>query len=219
MLVMGKFTFGASRAAYLATSALAVVFSQTALAQTVTPSEASQLVETVVVTGSQIVGSKISGTVPVTVVDSSQIAATAPVSGDDLIRSIPQMGSTNFNSSFLPGSSNSARGDIASIDLRGLGEGNTLVLVNGRRVAVDPENQAGANSPVPVVSYNANAIPISDAQRLEVLLDGASALYGSDAVAGVVNVITNQNMDGAKISFEHGAADGTHYNRSILDAL
>ena len=175
--------------------------------------------ETVIVTGSQIVGSKIVGTVPVTVIDASQIAAVAAVSGDGLVRSIPQMGSTNFNSSFLPGSSNSARGDVASIDLRGLGEGNTLLLVNGRRVAVDPENQAGANSPVPVVSYNANAIPIGDAQRLEVLLDGASALYGSDAVAGVVNVITNQNIDGGRISLEHGGADGTHYGASIIDAL
>ncbi len=175
--------------------------------------------EVVVVTGSQIIGSEISGTVPLTIVDASQIMASAAVSGNGLIRSIPQMGSTNFNSSFLPGSSNSARGDVASIDLRGLGEGNTLLLVNGRRVAVDPENQAGAYSAVPVVSYNANAIPISDAQRLEILLDGASALYGSDAVAGVVNVITNQNMHGGRISIERGDADGTHYGASVLDAL
>ena len=75
--------------------------------------------EVVVVTGSQIIGSEITGTVPLTIVDASQIMASAAVSGNGLIRSIPQMGSTNFNSSFLPGSSNSARGDVASIDLRG----------------------------------------------------------------------------------------------------
>lgn len=204
-------------AALLATSALAVVLGPAAFAQT--DQGASQQPEQVVVTGTQIVGSSVAGIAPVTVVDSAAMAAAAPVSGDDLIRSIPQMGATNFNSSYLPGSSNSARGDVASIDLRGLGEGNTLLLVNGRRVAVDPENQAGATTPVPVVTYNANAIPMGDAQRVEVLLDGASALYGSDAVAGVVNVITNQSMDGARISLQYGSADGTHYGASSLDVL
>ena len=119
----------------------------------------------------------------------------------------------------MPGSSNSARGDISSINLRGLGEGNTLLLVNGRRVAVSSESQAAINLVAPAVTYNANAIPMSDVQRFEVLLDGASALYGSDAVAGVVNVITNKNIQDIRIKFSVGGDQGTNYNTSTLDLL
>jgi len=201
-------------AACLASSALALVSARAAWAQTAPQGQGA---ETVVVTGTQIVGSTITGALPVTVVDEKTVAAVAPVSGDDLIRSIPQMGATNFNSSTLPGSSNSARGDVASIDLRNIGEGATLLLVNGRRVAVDPENQASIGLLAPTVTYNSNAIPITDAQRIEVLLDGAAALYGSDAIAGVVNVITNQNVNGLKVNLQHGAADGTNYSTSTVD--
>ena len=202
-------------AACLATSALALVSARAAWAQTAPQGQSET--ENVVVTGTQIVGSDITGALPVTVIDSKTVAAVAPVSGDDLIRSIPQMGATNFNSSTLPGSSNSARGDVASIDLRNIGEGATLLLVNGRRVAVDPENQASIGLLAPTVTYNSNAIPISDAQRIEVLLDGAAALYGSDAIAGVVNVITNQNVNGLKLNLQHGAADDTNYSTSTVD--
>ena len=213
---MGKSSSRGMYAAWLTTSALTLVFAQAAWAQS---SSADDRSETVVVTGTQIVGSTITGALPVTVLDANSIAAVAPVSGDDLIRSIPQMGATNFNSSTLPNSSNSARGDVASIDLRNIGEGATLLLVNGRRVAVDPENQASIGLLAPTVTYNSNAIPISDAQRIEVLLDGAAALYGSDAIAGVVNVITTQNMDGLRLNAQYGGADGTHYNTSTLNAL
>lgn len=200
---------------YFSTTAALALISSAAMAQS-TPEKD---VESVTVTGTQIVGSQISGALPVTVVDQKTIDAVAPLSGDELIRSIPQMGATNFNSSTLPGSSNSARGDIGSIDLRNIGEGATLLLVNGRRVAVDPRNQASIGLLAPTVTYNSNAIPITDAQRMEVLLDGAAALYGSDAIAGVVNVITNQNMEGMRINASHGSADGTHFNQSSLDML
>jgi outer membrane receptor protein involved in Fe transport len=216
---MQKFTRTRLRTGFLTSSALALVFATSASAQTATNVQAGEqsAAEQVVVTGTQIIGSSITGVNPVTVLDSASIAAVAPVSGDDLIRSIPQMGATNFNAATLPGSSNSARGDVASIDLRNIGEGATLLLVNGRRVAVDPENQASIGLLAPTVTYNSNAIPISDAQHIEVLLDGAAALYGSDAIAGVVNVITNQNMNGVKVNIQHGAADGTHYNSSSAD--
>ncbi|MBL7372867.1 TonB-dependent receptor plug domain-containing protein, partial [Escherichia coli] len=88
----------------------------------------------IVVVGSQIRGSKVTAALPVTVVDEAQIGATGATSGDELFRSIPQLGDVSFNSSYLPNSSNSARGDVGSINLRNLGVGNTLVLLNGRRV-------------------------------------------------------------------------------------
>src|SRR3546814_2083719 len=69
------------------------------------------------------------------------IAATAAVSGDELLRSIPQMSDQSFNSSNGQTSSNFARGDVGSIDLRGLGVGNTLVLLNGRRLVQHPSSQ------------------------------------------------------------------------------
>src|SRR3546814_16687060 len=80
------------------------------------------------------------------------IAATAAVSGDDLLRSIPQMSDQSFNSSNGQTSSNFARGDVGSIDLRGLGVGNTLVLLNGRRLVQHPSSQA-STSLEPVITY------------------------------------------------------------------
>ena len=100
-----------------------------------------------------------------------QIEATGAVSGDDLYRSIPQMGDVSFVGTNGGNSSNYARGDIASVNLRGLGVGNTLLLVNGRRTVVHPTSQADGNL-VPVLTYNANAIPVGGLQRVEVLLDG-----------------------------------------------
>ena len=209
-----------ARAIYLGTSALALVLATNSWAQTVAQNQSgAQQAETVVVTGTQIIGSTITGALSVTVVDQNTLAAVAPISSDDLVRSIPQMGAINFNNQYLPGSSATARGDIGSIDLRNIGEGATLLLVNGRRVAQDPRTQASAGLLAPTVTYNSNAVPITDAQRTEILLDGAAALYGSDAIAGVVNVITTQNMNGLRINAQHGAADGTHYNTSTLDAI
>src|SRR3546814_10132517 len=82
----------------------------------------------------------------------------------------------------------------ASVNLRGIGSGNTLVLLNGRRIAPHPIS-AGA---VPRLSSNINQIPLGAVQRIEVLRDGASALYGSDAVAGVVNTNLRKDYDGAE---------------------
>src|SRR3546814_18778172 len=91
-------------------------------------------VEKIVVTGSRIAGTTITEALPVTVVGEDESAATAAVSGDDLLRSIPQMSDQSFNSSIGQSSSNFARGDVGSIDLRGLGVGNTLVQIGRAHV-------------------------------------------------------------------------------------
>lgn len=188
----------------LATTALAALsFAGQALAQT-----DETEVEELVVVGSQIAGAKVTAAVPVTVVGEEQLDAIAATSGDDLFRSIPQMGDVSFNSSFLPNSSNSARGDVGSVNLRNLGVGNTLVLLNGRRVVAHPSSRADENL-VPVLTYNTNAIPVSGLKRLEVLRDGAAALYGSDAVAGVVNTVLQDDFDGMTVDAQYGAAEGT----------
>ncbi|UTP38776.1 TonB-dependent receptor [Phenylobacterium sp. LH3H17] len=193
------------RGAMLATSALAVLSLASQAAAQTTPAEE---VEELVIVGSQIAGAKVTAAVPVTVVGAEQLDAIAATSGDDLFRSIPQMGDVSFNSSFLPNSSNSARGDVGSVNLRNLGVGNTLVLLNGRRVVAHPSSRADENL-VPVLTYNTNAIPVSGLKRLEVLRDGAAALYGSDAVAGVVNTVLQDDFDGITVDAQYGAAEGT----------
>jgi len=167
------------------------------------------MVEEIVVVGSQIEGSKVTAALPVTVVDQAQLDNVAATSGDDLFRSIPQMGDVSFNSSYLPNSSNSARGDVGSVNLRNLGVGNTLVLLNGRRVVAHPTSRADENL-VPVLTYNTNAIPVSGIKRLEVLRDGAAALYGSDAVAGVVNTVLMDDYEGLTVEAQYGSAEGTN---------
>ncbi|MET3664965.1 TonB-dependent receptor [Caulobacter sp. 1776] len=200
----------ALRAAMFATSALCVAWGGQAAAQTAAAPAPDSTVEEIVVVGSRIEGAKATAALPVTVVDAKQLDAVAASSGDDLFRAIPQMGDVNYNSSYLPGSSNSARGDIGSVNLRNLGSGNTLVLLNGRRVVAHPTSQADGTSLVPTITYNTNAIPTSGLKRLEVLRDGAAAIYGTDAVAGVVNTVLKDNFDGVDVEAQYGAAKGTH---------
>jgi iron complex outermembrane receptor protein len=163
----------------------------------------------IVVVGTQIRGSRIGDALPVTVLDSRQIDATGALSGDELVRAIPQMGDVAFNPSNNPQTSNAARGDVNSINLRNLGTGNTLVLLNGRRLVQHPSSQAGDGN-VPVLGFNSNSLPVAGIDRLEILRDGAAAIYGSDAVAGVVNTITRTDFEGGRFDLRYGFAEGTH---------
>lgn len=200
-----------------AASAVLLISAGAALAQDATPQstpaqegEAAQ-VEDIVVVGSQIRGASTTAALPVTVVTQEEIIATGAVSGDDLLRSIPQMGDVLFSSANNPQTSNAARGDVNSVNLRSLGVGNTLVLLNGRRIVQHPTSQGTSDTgTVPVLSYNSNAIPVSGLERLEVLLDGAAAIYGADAVAGVVNTVLQQDFDGLEMKAQYGGAEGTH---------
>ncbi len=158
--------------------------------------------EEVVVIGSQIRGADVAGALPVTVLNEDDIAATAATSGDELFRSIPQAGDVAFNESRDAGGINDARGDTASINLRALGTGNTLVLLNGRRMVLHPGTQS--ENLVPVQSVNTNTIPVMGVRRVEVLLDGAAAIYGSDAVAGVINTVLKDNFRGLRTTAEIG---------------
>ncbi|QNQ08202.1 TonB-dependent receptor domain-containing protein [Sphingomonas alpina] len=163
----------------------------------------------IVVVGTQIRGASSTAALPVTVVSAKEIEATGALSGDDLIRSIPQMGEVSFNPSNNPQTSNAARGDVNSINLRNLGTGNTLVLLNGRRLVQHPSSQAGEGN-VPVLGYNSNAIPVAGIERLEILRDGAAAIYGADAVAGVVNTVTKTDFQGLTVDGRYQYAEGTH---------
>lgn len=162
--------------------------------------------DVVIVVGTQIVGAQATGALPVTVIGEDEIDAIAATSGDDLFRSIPQLGDVAFNTTRTIGSLNDARGDTASINLRALGTGNTLVLLNGRRMVNHPGTQA--ENLVPVVTVNTNSIPTMGVRRVEILLDGASAIYGTDAVAGVVNTVLKDNLDGFTFDITYGNEEG-----------
>jgi len=160
----------------------------------------------IVVVGTQIRGAQVTDVLPVTVLGEDEIDAIAPASGDELFRSIPQAGDVTFNEARMAGGINDARGDTASINLRGLGTGNTLMLLNGRRMVLHPAIQV--ENLVPVATVNANSIPTSGVRRVEVLRDGASAIYGTDAVAGVINTVLRDNFEGLRLEFEGGQSDG-----------
>lgn len=98
-------------------------------------------VERIQVIGSNIRGARAAGNLPVTVLDEEAIQDTGAATGDELLRSIPQIGDISFNNERTIGGVNDARGDVASINLRGIGTGNTLTLLNGRRLVLHPGTQ------------------------------------------------------------------------------
>ncbi|MEP2990636.1 MAG: TonB-dependent receptor [Parasphingorhabdus sp.] len=200
--------------ALLCTTAMISVGSGSAFAQDAAQDTAAENEDVIVVTGSQIQGAKIDDVLPVTVLDEVAIETTGAASGDELFRSIPQTGSVAFNDQSTVGGVNGARGDIASINLRALGTGNTLLLINGRRMVLNPGFQTELF--VPVVSPDTNTIPPGGIRRVEVLRDGASAVYGADAVAGVVNTHLKGGLDGGIIRANYRASTGTSlYSSSI----
>jgi len=162
--------------------------------------------QAIVVIGSQIQGAKINDVLPVTVLDEQQIENTGASSGDELFRALPQAGTVAFNEQNAT-TQNNVRGDVGSVNLRDLGTGNTLLLINGRRMNLHPGFQTELL--VPVVSPDTNEIAPGSVRRIEVLRDGASAVYGADAVAGVINTVLKGNMKGGFLEADWRASDGT----------
>lgn len=170
-------------------------------------SAADEEIEEIQVVGSQIKGANVAGTLPVTVLGTDEINLTGAIDGDELFRSIPQTGFVAFNENSTGGGINGARGDVSSINLRALGTGNTLTLLNGRRMVLHPGFQT--ENLVPVVSSNTNTIPTFGVGRVEVLRDGAAAIYGADAVAGVINTVLQDDYEGLSVQGRFGFADNT----------
>ena len=208
-----RMTSKSLRGIFLAGASAIIAIPQAVLAQTsAQPDQAAasdaEKASEIMVVGSRIENAKIAGALPVTVLSEDRIAATGSVSGDDLFRSIPQAGDVQFQEARTTGNLNDARGDNASINLRSVGTGNTLVLVNGRRMILTPGTQT--ENFVPVQTANTNAIPVGAIRRLEVLRDGAAAIYGADAVAGVVNVVLDDRYTGIRADARYGFADNTN---------
>lgn len=194
-------------------SVLAVCISAQAAAQdSQLPPEAAAAVEAqdeeaIVITGSRIRRDPLSQDAPVTFVDRSDIDKTGLNSVNDVLQRLPSSGgglNSKFNNSGNLGNPPDGGGvgaGAAEIDLRYLGSRRVLVLVDGLRFV----NGASASG-VPG-STDLNAIPESAIERVEVLQDGASAIYGSDAIAGVVNIITKRSQKGVQASAQLGIYD------------
>ncbi|MDG1827456.1 MAG: TonB-dependent receptor [Henriciella sp.] len=169
--------------------------------------------DTIIVTGSNIAGASDSGAIAVSTYNDEFLESLGDVSTGDLLANLPQAGSFEINDA--ADGPNDARGDIATVNLRGLGTGNTLILLNGRRITAHGINQdVGA---VPRQITNVNAFPAAAIDRVEVLRDGASALYGSDATAGVVNTILSADFDETRFTFRQSALEGTDSQDTLLD--
>ncbi|MBD8635900.1 TonB-dependent receptor [Stenotrophomonas sp. CFBP 13725] len=151
------------------------------------------------VTGSNIKRTDTETANPVQVIGREQLEATGKASVADVLRSI----SANTGNAANETSNSGWASGSAGIGLRGLSQKNTLVLLNGRRLA----NYGFPANGLSDTFVNLNALPLVAVERIEVLKDGASAVYGSDAVAGVVNIITRQNYQGAEIGGSVGTAD------------
>ncbi|CAN1547472.1 CirA Outer membrane receptor proteins, mostly Fe transport [Caulobacteraceae bacterium] len=166
-------------------------------------------VEAVTITGSRIPQPNLVGTSPVTQVTSEDISIAGVTKVEDLINSLPQAFAAQ-NSSVSNGASGTA-----TVDLRGIGSVRTLVLIDGRRMPYGSPNDPAADL---------NQIPGGMVERVEVLTGGASAVYGSDAIAGVVNFIMKKNFEGVQIDAQysfyqhHNDFDGVGNIRNVVAA-
>ena len=172
-------------------------------------------IEEIIVVGSQIRGASITDALSVSVLTETDIEALGIDSGDELLDMMAEQGSNYFSESEnISGGVNSARGDVGAFNLRNIGTGNTLVLLNGRRVvnmATYQTEQVGGSF-VPVNSVNSQSLPLAALARVEVLRDGASAIYGADAVAGVVNYVTKTDYEGLTLSAKYSEFEGLPRN-------
>ncbi|WAC59369.1 TonB-dependent receptor domain-containing protein [Brevundimonas sp. SL130] len=185
--------------AMIATASSAAAQSTTTGAQTSaqstepTTKAESARVEDIVVTGSRIRRNEFSSAQPMNIITSEQTDLRGvPDAATALLSSVLAASSFQLNDQ-LTGYVTAGGGGTQSLSLRGLGAQRTLVLLNGRRLG-----PAGTRGQVQAVDLS--IIPQSQVERIDILKDGASSIYGSDAVAGVVNIITKRNMDGGSIS-------------------
>jgi outer membrane receptor protein involved in Fe transport len=161
-------------------------------------------VDEIVVTGSRITRQDYASNTPIVTLGAEQVEKAGSVTLDTALKERPQ-----FVASTGSTTNSSGNGGQANIQLRGLGRQRTLVLLDGRRLP--PANSDG--------SADINAIPSALIQKVEIVTGGASAIYGSDAIAGVVNIITRRHMDGLEFSGQYGISgqgDAADYKVGVV---
>jgi len=172
-------------------TALALAYiGHAAMAADTAPTES---LERVTITGSSIKRLDSETALPVTVMTREQIQKSGAVGVEDLLRRVTASGAMTSDSTQGAGYATS------NANLRGLGPNSTLILLNGRRLANHPFGSIGGT-----VAVDLNSIPFAAIDRIEVLRDGASAVYGSDAVGGVINFITRQDYQSGDLTIRYG---------------
>jgi len=193
---------GASLAVLATCTATAPLFAQDAAAPAApAAAEQSAPVEDIVVTGSRIQNAGFNAPTPVSVIGSAEIARQGATNVSEVLNQVPAFRAQNTPTTSANIASNLG---ASTADLRGLGANRTLVLINSRRV-VAATVQGGSTVPANVVDLG--MIPTSLIERSEVVTGGASAQYGSDAVAGVVNILLNNKLQGFRGSVQYGQTD------------
>src|ERR1700675_2220397 len=198
-----QFAIRAAIAMAGATAAAPTAFSQTVAAA----NEPAAEIQEVVVTGSRIQQNPNDVSIsPIISVTALEIAQTGLVRTEDLLNNLPQVVAENSSGQSI--SSNAT----ATVSLRGLGSQRTLVLINGKRMA--PGGGLGTSA-----SPDINQIPTAMIQRVDVLTGGASAVYGADAVAGVVNFVMDTHFQGVRLDADYGYGSFKNDNQQYLGLL
>ncbi|WP_414663390.1 TonB-dependent receptor domain-containing protein [Horticoccus sp. 23ND18S-11] len=202
------------RAALIAILALPILPAAFAQVAPAAPREEAVKLEAFTVVGSNIRRLDVEKVLPVTVFDTAAIEVRDAAQPSDLLTALPQVTGLPGNETATLGAT--ARGDNASISLRGIPSSNTLILLNGRRLVPHPISQGEAG--VPTLSTNVNQLPNRGIDRVELLRDGASSVYGTDAVAGVVNYAMARNFRGTELALRYGQTDyndGQEYRATL----
>lgn len=191
-----------------------LLVANTAFAQTTDNKAKSEdgKVERIQVTGSHISRTDVEGPSPVDVIDRNMIENSGFENLQQLFERMPTAGAGTFST--RGNSQDSTANGAAAISLRGFGSDATLVLVNGRRVASNAFAEGITNTFVDI-----NSIPMAAIERIDILKDGASAIYGSDAVAGVVNIILRKDYVGTDITAGFGGTTGPSYDETTFNAV
>ncbi|MBS0364469.1 MAG: TonB-dependent receptor [Proteobacteria bacterium] len=195
------------------TTAAPLAFAQTAPAAAA--AQNGPILQEVVVTGSRIKSASLEAISPVTAVGAEEIKDSGVTRVEDLLNSLPQV-VADQGSGLSMGSTG-----VANLNLRGLGVQRTLVLVNGRRLM--PGDPTGGGASVTNLGYasaaDVNQIPVALVERVDVLTGGASATYGADAVAGVVNFVMNDHFEGVRLDVNAGIYNHENHNKFINGLL
>ena len=182
----------------------------TAVPQTLFAAEESAM-EEVAVVGSRIQrNAEFETATPIQVMDREALEKAGYTNLQQMFEKNPAAGNGTFST--RGNNQDSTANGAAAVSLRGMGADATLVLVNGKRVAISAFAESITTNFVDI-----NTIPIAAVERVEVLKDGASAIYGSDAVAGVVNLVLRKDFEGTEIAVDYGGADG--YDEQSVSAV
>src|SRR5688572_14679109 len=187
-----------------ATASLSQLSMQNAMAQE-QDQDATESMEEVIVTGSRVRRLDTESASPIVTIDKASIEKSGVTTAGDLLQRLPTVSGAATN----PAVNNGGGFGEANVELRGLDAKRTLVLLNGRRLGL-----VGASDATDI-----NLIPVSRIERVDVLKEGAGAIYGSDAIAGVVNFITRKDVEGAELTAGYGETaenDGKTQNVNLL---